>query len=365
MKVAIITFHRAINYGAVLQAYALQEAIRLKGYECTVLDYLCPTMEEYTASFNMFEKERKMRNYVVASIKAPFRLIRKKRFQAFCKKYLRLSKSVKNLDEISLSYDCFITGSDQVWNDYLTGNDMRYFLDFVNLDEKKKSYAACFGYEVLPKKLEESYKKYLKKFDKISVRDETSKKIVHQLLGDEKEISIDVDPTLLWTEAFWQKFKQDNHRGRYILVYSLNKEIGLMKCAKELSEKYNMDIWYICNDIFEMKKYSYTKHIFSPKPEEFLSLIANAEYVITNSFHGTVFSLIFHRKFYCETQYGGKKNKRIEDLLEEIGCTNHIMTSEGVIEEQNDKLQWNAVDEKIANMRKNSLEYLETLNMRD
>lgn len=361
MKVAIITFHRATNYGAVLQAYALQEAVRQCGHECSILDYFCPTMEEYTAAFNMFEKEHKIKNYIVAGIKVPFRFIRKKRFQDFCKTYLRLSRPVKNLNEVSGVYDSFITGSDQVWNDYLTGNDMTYFLDFVNSDNKKNSYAACFGYESLPENLEKSYKKYLVKFNDISVRDETSKKIVRELVGDEKAVSVAVDPTLLWTEEFWKKFRRENQRGKYILVYSLNREIGLMKCAKELSEKYSMEILYICNDIFEVKKHSYVKHIFSPKPEEFISLIANAEYVITNSFHGTVFSLIFHREFYCEIQYGDKRNKRIEDLLEKVGCTNRIMTSEGEFDEKNNIIQWNVVDDRIANMRKNSLEYLKKL----
>lgn len=365
MKVAIITFHRAINYGAVLQAYALQEAIRKKGHDCIILNYFCPTMEAYTAPFNMFEKEPNIKNYIIAGIKTPFRLIRKIRFYNFSKKYMRLSKPIKNLHEMDFDYDCFITGSDQVWNDYLTGNDMSYFLDFVNLDNKKMSYAACFGYELLPEELKKNYKMYLSKFNKISVRDEVSKKIIHELLRDKKEIFVTVDPTLLWTGDFWGKFRKSNSKGKYILIYSLNQEIGLMKCARELSEKYSMDILYICNDIFEIKKYSYVKHIFSPKPEDFLSLIANAEYVVTNSFHGTVFSLVFHRKFYCETQYGSKKNKRIEDLLEKIGCTDRIINNMGEVKEQNDMICWKTIDDKIESMRNDSLEYLEMLTMRN
>lgn len=365
MKIAIITFHRAINYGAVLQAYALQEAVRKKGYEISILDYACPVMEKYTASFNMFEKEHKIKNYIIAGIKVPFRFIRKKRFYSFCKKYLRLSKPVRDLEDVCEVYECFITGSDQVWNDYLTGNDMTYFLDFVNADNKKNSYAACFGYETLPENLKERYKECLSKFNNISVRDETSKKIVSELLGEKKEVSVVADPTLLWTENFWGKFKKENTQGKYIIVYSLNEEIGLMKCAKKISEKYKLKILYICNDILEIKKYSYAKHIFSPKPEDFVSLIANAEYVITNSFHGTVFSLIFHRNFYCETQYRDKKNKRIEDLLKDVGCTNRIMTNEGRIDEQNDRIQWNVIDERIENMRKKSMEFLEKLNKKE
>ena len=359
MKVGIVTFHRAVNYGAVLQAYALQKAVEQLGNDCVILDYFCPEMEKYTKAFSMFNKKHIIKNYIIACVKAPFRKIRKRKFTAFCKKYLVLSEHIHNLQEEANRFDCFIAGSDQIWNDYLTGNDLTYFLKFVKDNHKKVSYAACFGMQSIPKSLQEQYKCQLAQFERISVRDETSKQLIEGLLGAGKEISIVADPTLLFGADFWSSFQSTNHEGRYVLVYSLNPEIGLMECAKKLRDKYGLKIIYICNDILEVKKYSYVKHLLSPTPEKFVSLIANANYVVTNSFHGTVFSIIFHKNFYCETNYGDKRNKRIEDLLEEVHCLDRIMNGEGMVQEK--EIDWEVVDEAIEQIRQKSISYLKNV----
>jgi hypothetical protein len=357
MKYGILTFHRALNYGAVLQAWALQRKISMNGCSCAVLDYNSKQMKSYTAAINMFEKPKTLKSYISAIYKSPFRLVRKIRFSNFVKKYLHITSTLNSqrLKGCYGNYDGVIVGSDQVWNDYLTGFDKAYFLDFIE-GKKKISYAASFGFAQIPNNLKNDYRNLLDSFTAISVREKTGAEIIEELLDRKADICI--DPTLLLDDKDWMYFIKKQKREKYILIYSINKNINLFECAIRLSQEKNLKLYYICNDMCDIHKLSgikNVKHLLSPNPVEFLNLIYHAEYIFTNSFHGTVFSIIFQKEFYCETNYGEHQNHRINELIENLSIKDHIICSDKINETT---INWLEVEKKLKNDREKSEQYL-------
>ena len=362
MKIAIITFHRALNYGAVLQAWALQTAISQLGCDVQILDYRNEWMESYSGIFNTFGKEKTVKTVLSAIRNTPIRFKRVYKYRKFIKKYLFLSKRLfqKDLHNIENHFDTFITGSDQVWNDFLTNFDEAYFLSFVKDKEKKFSYAASFGFSEFPNKLKNEYKYRLRSFNKISVREDRGIYLVKEACS--KDATLCVDPTLLLEKSQWKSLLHSVHRKKYLLVYSLNPIVHLMDYADFLAEKQDLQICYICNEwknIWDYRGNKRVRHIVAPSPRDFISLINNAEYVLTNSFHGTVFSLIFHTKFYSETDYIIKKNDRINSLLSNIGLKSRIITKE--LPDTKDDINWTQVDIEIEHLKRQSLVYLKEI----
>lgn len=358
MRIGIITFHRALNYGAVLQTWALQETLKHMGHEVEVIDYTSEQMRVCASAFYMYGKEKSLRNCISALKNMPYRLIKINKFKKFCKKWISTSKPVakEKLDSIADDYDIFITGSDQVWNDHLAGFDSAYFLSFVKENRKKFSYAASFGFESVPSYLCDDYRRRLESFNLISVREQKGADIVCQLTG--KKAVVSADPTLLISRDNWQTMLPQNKRKeKYILIYLLNPVVELMKVVSDIAEKENLKIYYICletKNLFNYSEYKRLKHIIVPSPEKFLCYIRDAELVATNSFHGTVFSIIFNKRFIVETVYGEEKNNRIQELLKMTGLENRdISINKNAGAEQRKKLPNN-----INEYRKDSLNYL-------
>lgn len=363
MKVGILTFHRAINYGAVLQAWALQKKVKSMGCECDVLDYNSEQMKQYTAVINMFEKPKTLKSYLSAIVKAPFIILRKARFSNFVKKYLELTEKLNkdSIKKCEAEYDGVIVGSDQVWNDYLTGFDKAYFLDFIK-EKRKWSYSVSLGFTEIPSHLRSEYHNLLSNFSEISMREQSAADIIEDLL--ERKVNICIDPTLLLDKIDWMSFIRNGCADQYILIYSLNKNIYLFQKAIQLAKKKGCKLYYICNDMRDIRKLSglpggeKVRYILSPTPVEFLNLIYHAQSVMTNSFHGTVFSLIFHKNFYCEAYYGDHQNNRIIELLENLDLSQRIVGSNFFYEGE---IDWSIVDERLEREKEKSEKYLKTI----
>lgn len=362
MKIGIITFHRAINYGAVLQAWALQTAIKQFGCEVEILDYRNEWMESYSGIFYTYGKKICIKTILSVLRNLPVRFKRVQNYRRFNKKYLQLSHPLykKDLPAIENKYDSFITGSDQVWNNYLANFDDSYFLSFVKEKQKKNSYAASFGFSNFPKELKNDYRNRLNAFNKISVRESQGISLVKEICG--KSAILCVDPTMLIEKKQWECLLQPILRKKYILVYALNPIVHLMEYAEFLSETENLDICYISSEwknIWDYRENKRVKHIIAPSPRKFISLINEAEYVLTNSFHGTVFSLIFHTKFYSEIDYITKRNDRIESLLLNVGLQSRIITEK--LPEIGDNIDWMEVDKKMDSQKQTSENYLKNI----
>lgn len=354
MKIGIVTFHRAMNYGAVLQAYALQKYLDTIGIDSDIIDYRCSYIEEFYKPIKAYSlKSPKVFLREIAF--APQNYLKRKKFHDFSNKYLHLTKPIYNIDELRKlndQYDCFISGSDQVWNLKWSGLDKVFFLNFAE-DEKKCSYAASFGFERIPEGQEETYVKLLQGFNKISVRENTGKNIISELLGRSSEVSL--DPTCLLTKEMWESVAKKPSDSGYVLLYTLEKNPKLNAYAKSMALKKHTKVVYITDAIKKSSNYSYRGFL---SPTEFVGLFANAGYVVTNSFHGLMFSVIFEKPFCL--QYQQKKdapNSRLIDFICDFGLNNRVMLGDSIKEEPIDYIY---VKKLMDKKRMESKKYLES-----
>ncbi len=342
MKVGILTFHRANNHGAVLQAYALQEIIRSMGHEVEIIDY---------KQENIAKNYRKIRiNFTglapfirsVASTAFHFRdfYLCEKNFNSFRKENLLISKeSYDSLEKIN-GYDAYISGSDQVWNLKLTGYDKSFFLNFDSKG-KKVSYAASLGVDTLSIEDKEFIRKYIDNFDSISVREASAQDILSSLTT--KKITRVLDPTLLADKQIWNKFVRENKYGEYIFVYPLGPLKDLVRIASEISDRLGTKIMFLTARRIQTtlnKKHIRKKEIC---PSEFISLLYNAKFIVTNSFHGTAFSIIFNKDFVTMPQK--ETGTRMIELLRLLNLENRIITNKDNI----DLIIKNRIDYRLTN----------------
>lgn len=183
---------------------------------------------------------------------------------------------------------------------------------------KKISYVVSTGIPELPKEYEQKFKESLEKLDEISVREESLKQYAEKFV--DKKIEITLDPTLLLDVSDYEKLLVENSYGQYVLIYALGPDERLTKIAKKIAKEKKVEIIEL-ND--KAKKDYFCKQISDASPEEFLSLIKNAKAVITNSFHGTIFSIIFKKEFYTITRLN--RNSRMENILKIVGMEDRLI----------------------------------------
>lgn len=318
MKVGIITFFNYNNYGAALQCYGLFKTLEEMGHEVEYLDYTCPYIGNPFKIKHL--KNKGLFGYIYSTVGYICYLPRRKRFNEF-RKQIPHTKPLnhENISEVGACYDKYITGSDQVWSTKLTDFDGTYFLDFVTDDVKKNSYSASFGENNIQEENREKYELLLKKFNGISVREDYGKRLVKEFTGKDSEIT--VDPTLLLTKKEWESIAAKKRvDGKYILVYQLGFSSQLIRAVKEVARETKLPVVYVPFPLGGLLK---CKISLSAGPSEWLSLIKNAEYVITDSYHGIIFSIIFKRLFLAVVD-GQHKNKRAISLLSKLHLEKRI-----------------------------------------
>lgn len=368
MKVAIVTFVRACNYGAVLQTYALNKVILDLGAESKVIDYY-PSC--FYNSYNLCaygKLRRKPSRHIKWWIKNNLLFIRVRRrnnqFDRFLKKYIQVTKEqYHDVSELSKcnDYDVYISGSDQVWNPYLCDFDEAFFLSFCK-DKKRLSYAASFGITEIPEQYINEYKKRLSNWAGYSVREDSGVELIAQLVGE--KALCHCDPTLLLNSNDWiTSLSLKKNKSDFIVVYCVNVSDNLLRCAQELSKKFGLKVYCLhCvmrPQYFNKLDNDYGfKILYSASPKDFLTYILNAKYVLTDSFHGTVFSIIFHKAFLCETvRKDGFINKRVADLLEALALCNRVL-DDNSFDTIKKKIEWEKVDNKLLKLKKKGIDYL-------
>lgn len=362
MKVGILTFHRAINYGAVLQTLALQEAIQKLNCQVSVIDYLCPKIE-YDYKILKINKKKILKDSIKLIINYSIKKRKAIAFNTFNKKFLNVSensyKSIEELNAANSEYDLFITGSDQVWDNKCAGFDEAYFLTFVDDSKKKNSYAASYSFNEIPTELKGEYKRRLEDFNNISIREKSGQSIYEELL--EKEVSISLDPTLLISDNEWKKYiKEPKIKGKYILLYNVNMPNKLFSIAMGLSDKLGYKIVYINDSLIKKINAEYRRGVC---PGEFLGLFKNAEYVLTNSFHGTVFSVLFKKKFFVEMiSKDGRTNYRSKNLLKDLNLEDRIIENIDINNIDTDtEINYDKSMEVLKKKREESISYLKKI----
>lgn len=313
MKANIVTFHLANNYGAVLQAYALQQFLNDNFCETYILDYHSDLFNKLNSKPSLNDWTNNPKNSAFKFLQNAIYKGKNKKIENFRDNYLKLTPSYTkdNIFRASDQADVFITGSDQVWNYLIINQDKNYFLDFVN-NKTTCSYAASFGVSTIPNSYIAFYFKNLRKLNYISTREIQGVNLVKDIIN--KDAYIMPDPTLLLDRTTWNNISYEcTEDKKYILVYKITKADQLISFAKKLSKKTGLPIIYIPNDL---KSGIVGKTITNVGPQDWIGYIKNAEYVVTNSFHGTVFSIIFNKKFFSEVSTKvNPSTSRIESLL--------------------------------------------------
>lgn len=342
-KIGIVTLNGYFNYGNRLQNYALQEKLKTLGYDVETLIIDIDSTGEYRE-----HKNSTMKNSIVGRISnlskksmseiirnAHFKLWkivrkheikqlqqdRKVKFKNFTLKHINETEIIirddKQLMSMEEEYDYFIVGSDQVWNPNYNNMNAYYFLQFASR-YKRISYAASFGITDLSIKEEKVFSQYLKEMNQISVREEAGANIVKKLTG--REPIVVLDPTFLLSAHEWLSIsstKLNIPKKNYLLTYFLGT----------IPEEYRKKIYNIAKnhdmDVINLADIRNDK-VYKTGPSEFISYIYNCSLFCTDSFHGTVFSIIFEKPFIVYERMGGNKSmfSRIETLLKKFNLEN-------------------------------------------
>lgn len=360
--VGIITMHRTTNYGSILQAYALQEKIKYLGYNTQFIDYrpdritMISMIKGLKNKNDILKKSLAVRT-IVRLIMIPSYILRFRTFKRFLKKNLTLSndmyKNEEDFENNDLSFDTYCTGSDQVWNSEWNGKiDKPYFLAFAPDNARKISYAASFGKKSLDDWEKNETKKLLERYDKISVRENNAINILADLGINDAQCVL--DPTLLLNGEEWRKISSSKFKKEeYILVYNLNRNKKIHDYAEKLSELTGLKIKYITYQLHDF--YKKGKMYCNCAVEDYLALIDNAKYVVTDSFHGVAFSINLNTNFIVI--YPGKFSSRLESILQITDLKNRVATDDNINELCND-VDFSNVNKIIEDERKKSIKYL-------
>ena len=363
-KIGILTFHNAHNYGAVLQAYALKTKLGRMGYDAKILNYrnqYIARLYRKVIHIDFWKRDILPSRWGKVLREAGENLYGLKEWQSqwavfeqFIKDRLLDGKEqILSLDDLAKEQcNVYILGSDQIWARELThGFDPVYFGQFAPMS-KKISYAASVPNGSIPEAEQEYFKNALASLAHISVREEKLALAVEKLTG--KEVTTVVDPTLLLEKADYEDllYKDRIVKEKYIFAYYVVENEMLSKCAQRAAKEYG----YRLIELHYKKtpKIKGENMIFDAGPSEFLTYIRDAELVLTNSFHGTVFSVLFQKLFYSVY----KENGRITNLLTFLNLERrHIETDTKM--DFKDKIDYTTVAEKLCSYREKSVEYLE------
>lgn len=341
-KIAFITFHKAYNYGAFLQTFALNSVLSGK-YDCYVYDYTCKKIKnDYKLiKKNNFKKMVKSLLYLTKNYK---------RKQNFDKCINSSFKFVNNDNDLSL----IIAGSDQIWNIVLTGGyDKYYSLEAFN-SIKKISYASSVGDERLIGNNKDIYKKMIEGIDRVSVREESAKKELSKI--SDKKVDVCLDPTLLLSEEDWKKYlKKPKYNSDYIFSYFVGVTKNNYLVLDKLSSKLQKKVLSYSENPKESNKLDCC---YTDDPFQFITNIYNSSVVFTSSFHATVFSIIFNKEFYC--MIPKNKGNRIINLLNKLGLNSRMINEVSDLEkiDFNKKIDYSKVNSILESERKKSLDWL-------
>lgn len=336
MKICTITCHDVYNFGASLQAYALQHYLESLGHEVKVIDYrpsyLYKKYNWKTFTSRKFEKINSLfvTRWVFRFTKwcyLRFSLKRKKRFDEFTQKYLHLTPisyyditELKNNPPIA---DAIIAGSDQIWNPvFPNGKDPSFYIDFALPNTKRISYAASFSVSKISEEDKKYIKKLLSQIDVISVREYQGINILEEM-GFNNCIKV-LDPIFLIQKEEWIEFMNKHNDRNYILIYDFEGNKLLKKTALLLKKKHGLKIYSI-NDA--VPRFYADKNITNVGPQDFIGLIYNCSIFLSNSFHGTAFSIYFNKPFFTFKLNGFNLNSRMDSLLRLVSLENRLIDS--------------------------------------
>lgn len=333
MKVGILThFHKSINYGGVLQAYALCKFVNNAGHDCRQILYIPSVASITNSSLTIKDAFRK----IVSRFSKKLHKKKNCRIKARMERlFVDFRESVPHTDreytradiaDTNEIFDAFITGSDQVWNPIWY--DPTYFLDFVKDDIPKISYASSIGVSELDDEQKKVFKKHLTSFRALSVREKSAASALTPLV--ERKLDVSVDPTLLLSIDDWNEIATEQKiKERYVFLYVLGDDIKVRKLAAEFAKHKGMKLVMIPDLLgaYRRKDRRIQAHkILDATPGDFISLIKHANYIFTDSFHACVFSLLYKKQFFAfQRDKTIKMESRIQNLTQNFRCPERFL----------------------------------------
>lgn len=360
MKIGIITFHKALNCGAVLQAYALQTYLRSAGYDAEIVNYGSVGWGgKYRVSFGSLRKfcssiYTDARRFALTFLLEDYRRMC---YRRFLRDVARLGPPVTDSRELSKSdYTHFICGSDQIWHPAINRGDSTYFLSFARADQKKVAYAPSFGLDHFTEAQEREMAMMLRSFSSISVREAAGAEIVERLTGSRPQVVC--DPTMLLSLASYEQLghRPVGIRSPFVFVYTVGSHPWAVKYAKHIASRKGLRVVHLIGGYFAQWGLGKgVKRIVTAGPAEFLWLVQHAECVITNSFHGTVFSVLFKRPFHVALNKNSADSRMIT-LCGSLGCRSSVSseapTGDLVL------CNWETISRNMDRIRAESIRYL-------
>jgi len=320
-KIGIITFHRAYNYGAILQCYALQEILKYRGHDVYIIDYRSKLFNQYKLS-NYFKRKNLIAVLLgIISLKFLRIYIKNRRYERFISENLKTTKEVFVSSDIeNLGFDLVVVGSDQVWNSKITSGYDSFYWGYFNCPEIV-SYAASMETNQINDKDKTFIIDGLKNFKMISVREGRLIKLLEPLY--EGNIYKVLDPTLFAKSYIFEKLIQRDfsEKNNYLLIYQVIEDERVYHIARKIAKQLNIKIIELTSKIGYSRK---KRSIETASPEYFLTLMKNAKCIITTSFHGAAFSIIFKKNFYSVKLES--KGTRVEDLLKNTNLEDRLIT---------------------------------------
>lgn len=376
-KIGIITIHNAPNYGACLQCFALFEFLRLQGHEVSVIDLHRPYHLDYIPSskfkpykyrFETFKQKTKRiikssiykllakehnEKYIIPTDNNGIKIFEKLNNQiSFTRPYYGIDELYSDPPE----FDTYITGSDQVWNPTQAYCIEPYLLSFVKKG-KKISYASSIGITELTKKEKKLFAKCLKSYDEISVREESAKSLLTDITG--RNIVKVADPTFLLEKSYWHNLAKTPNETDYILVFTLEFEPEIIEYALKLSDQSGKKLISLTTKQPDDKRYTI---IQNATPEEWLGYIKNADLVLTNSFHCTLFSILLGtNNFFSYISKWNIRGTRLENLLNIFEVSEHLIDNDFKYrydQLMEMKLNHASIEERVTTERNKSIEFL-------
>ena len=363
MKIGILTYHFSINFGAVLQCYALQEALKGLGHSVYVIDYITKEQQDNTA---LYRKNTNLQNVIKNVALLPFHFKRKRRnilFESFKDHWLDCTRHVGNKQELidlikELGLDAIFVGSDQVWNSTIKDFDRIFFLEGIPF-VKKVGYSVSLGSakssDLVP------YKTLILEFDYFTTRERSAAIIINEVCNKKPEISL--DPTYLIDISRCQSFsKVQVEKQDTVVCYFLNKKKYKENLQKVIRYAKTHNLKLALLDLRVSLSSIKAHGIINIGPQEFLNYIYSSSVVITDSFHGTVFSILLNKPFYSiNNNFNGNDTRRFE-LLSELGLAKQYVTN-SMLNENNSlpEIDYTDVNRKLESIKDYSLTQIQKI----
>lgn len=363
MKIDIITMHGVYNYGSALQTYATKTYLERKGHEVEIIDYYPGRMRHYGSISQLFRDantfhHNAVKSAIISCVKYCSIPKLKRAFIPFATEHFLKTDKFESNEEIKKNppkADVYCTGSDQVWNDYLErGFDSTYFLDFAPEEAKKIAFSASFGRDDIKPEELKTIQKYLNKYNAISVREDSG---LQALTGTPVDLKACVlDPSFMLTGEEWKKLAPIISEKGYILVYKLHEDSIASEAALEIGKREGKPVIRISLDY--MKRIKGGKTVVAPEVTKFISYIANADLVVTDSFHATAFSINLNVPF-VSIQWK-MFNDRIGTILKKTNlCERRAASVEEALMIYREKIDFDDVNMRLDHERELTDEFME------